>query len=126
MQSGWETIQDWLRTNEAVTPTAAGELIGVSAATAMNHLRRLEETGYLVHVGRKYYPAERTPPKERIKEEIFGFIAENGTICCAQAETLLGVPSRQIGYILRTMVKEGELDMVSRGRYGLPAGRHES
>lgn len=116
----WETVRGWIEAKGSVTPKQAAELIGTGESAAWARLRDLERLGYLVHVGRKYYSAARTPPEERLRWEIFDFLRENGTISCAQAETLLGIPSRQIGYVLRTMAKRGELAVVSWGKYGLP------
>ena len=116
----WEAVRAWVDAKGAITPKTAAELIGTGEAAAWSRLRDFERLGYLVHIGRKYYSAARTPPEERLQEEIFGFLKENGTISCAQAETLLGIPSRQIGYVLRTMAKRGELAVVSWGKYALP------
>ena len=117
----WRILRTQVEENGFITPGEAAQKLGVGVAAAWNRLQFLEKWGYLVHVGRKYYAADKTPPAERMRELLYKYISENGSIGCQEAAELLNIPYRQIGYLLRTMVKKGELSTVKRGRYELPS-----
>ncbi len=117
----WRQVRAWLDSHGSITPGQAAELLSVSAPAAWNRLQSMERLGHLAHIGHKYYPADKTPSPERLRAELLDYISRKGSISCAEAEARFGIPSRQIGYYLRSMVKRGELDMVKRGHYALPA-----
>ena len=119
----WKILRSWVDERGAITPRETGRLLGLTDNLARSRLQALERAGYLVHVGRRYYAADRTPPEDRLKEAVEAYIAEHGSISCKEAWQLLNIPPRQIGYILRRMAKDGELAASGRGRYVLPGGR---
>ena len=119
-EADWSILKAWVDEHGYIMPADAEKLLGIRNSAAWLRLNSLTQMGYLSHIGRKYYSAEKAPSSDKLKEAIYQLIRQSGPISCKVAMEQLGVPQRQIGYILRNMVKSGELSSPSHGKYALP------
>ena len=122
----WKVLEKWVGEHGSITPKEAARLLDVTVTPAWQRLQSMERLGYLVHIGHKYYSAEKTPSADGARSAILARAAEHGAIRCSEAAELVNIPPRQAGYLLRRMVKDGELaETEKRGYYALPGGGAE-
>ena len=119
-KNDWDILRAWVDSHGSIVPADAARLLNLSYNTARQRLITLTREGYLVHIGHKYYAAEKATRPDELKETILHLAAEAGAISSGEAAERLGITPRSAGYLLRSMAAAGELSVPAKGRYALP------
>ena len=97
----------------------AMSILGLSKVAAYERLRQLTESGRLVRVGTKYYPAGQVVPPEEQYGVIRDFLTQSGPAYRQDLAALLHIGDRQCALILKHLVDAGQLVRVGQ-QYALP------
>lgn len=97
----------------------AMSLLHLSPAAAYAALTRLTDTGVLIRIGTRCYPADAIVPPSRHEEIICAHLGRVGGAYRGELAQLLNIEVRSCGWILNRLLKEGKL--VRKGhQYFLP------
>jgi len=117
-----DTIMKYATENGSITRNEIMEILSVTKPQAYKRLQRLIESGQLVKVGAKYYPAGAVVPPERQYEVIRAHLEMMKSAYCQEIADLLRIGNRQCSWILRNMVEEGKLNRKGQ-MYVLPEAK---
>ena len=114
-------LTDYAGEHGSISRGEAMRLLDVSESVAYYRLKTLTESGELVRVNSRYYPAGKVVPPERQREAICQYLSESGPAYLQEIVDLLHIGKRTASRLLRMMVEERSLVLLPRTkRYALP------
>lgn len=124
-QTEWDRenkmLLDYAHENGSVARGEVQTMLGLTASAAYDRLIKLVESGDLVRINTRYYPAAQAILPEHQEEEILRYIAKNGAASREDVAQLLHIGKNPAGRILKRMAARGELVLQRSAKlYTLP------
>lgn len=110
------TLLEYAETHGSLSRREAAALLNVSDGMAYRRLLALSESGDLVRINLKYYPAATAVPPEKQMETIQAHIAAHGPASRETVAELLHIGVRHAGRILQRMTQAGDLALLKPSR----------